>query len=222
MNQFRGDLRLEIRNQLLGGELYVNQLHRRLGANKTRYTEILKKMVESGEIKVSKNKNRKILSLVDPLDKISKLLHEFNFKQVENNANILLKKLQKDGSLFVVTGKVKAPLPDPKNKNKIKWKTFPTWGMNLKSKSNFHQLIYLINSIFSHSAALTYAEALELVSKSDIDSIKTHQKNYIKLIQKIIKQLIYQNKKKESKIFIKHHLKFKVLGYGQLQQIGTL
>ena len=222
MNQFRGDLRLAIREALLGGPLSVNELHRKLRVNKTNFTETWKKMAESGEIKVSKNMNRKILSLEDPQEKITKLLHELNFKQIEDTANNLLKKLQKNGSLFVVKGKVKALIPDPKNKNKIKWKTFPTWGINLKSKSNFHQLIYLINSIFSHSAALTYAEALELVSKSDIDSIKTHQKNYIKLIQKIIKQLINQNKKKESKIFIKSHLKFKVLGYGQLQQIGTV
>jgi len=93
--------------------------------------------------------------------------------------------------------------------------------MNQKAKPNFLQLIYLINSIFSHSAALTYAEALELVSKSDIDSIKTHQKKCIKIIQNIIKELINQNKKKDFKLLIKHHLKFKVLGYGQLQQIGT-
>jgi len=83
-------------------------------------------------------------------------------------------------------------------------------------------LVNFINNIFSHSAALTYAEALDLVSKSDIDSIKTHQKKCIKIIQNIIKQLINQNKKKESKLLIMHHLKFKVLGYGQLQQIGSL
>ena len=222
MNQFRGDLRLKIRDNLLGGELYVNQLHRRLGVNKTHLTETLKKMAESGEIKVSKYMNRKILSLVDPQDKITKLLLEFNFKQVENNVNILLKKLQKNGSLFIVKGKVKAPFQNPKNEKKIKWKTFSNWGINPKAKFNFQQLINLINNIFSHSGALTYAEALELVSKSDIDSIKTHQKNCIKIIQNIIKQLINQNKKKESKLLIMHHLKFKVLGYGQLQQIGSL
>jgi len=222
MNQFRGDLRLKIREQLLGGELYVNQLHRRLRANKTRYTETWKKMAESGEIKVSKDKNRKILSLVDPQNKTTKLLHEFNFKQIESIANILLKRLEKKGSLFIVKGKVKATLPDPKNKKKIKRKTFSNWGINPKAKFNFEQLVNLINNIFSHSAALTYAEALELVSKSDIDSIKTHQKKCIKIIQNIIKQLINQNKKKEFKLLIMHHLKFKVLGYGQLQQIGTL
>ncbi len=222
MSQFRGDLRLEIIEQLLGGELYSNQLHRKLGANKTRYTEILKKMAESGEIKVSIDKNRKILSLVDPQDKIPKLLHEFKFQQVENSANILLKKLQKDGSVFVVTGKVKAQLPDPKNKNKIKWKTFSRWGINPKAKFNFVQLVNLINNIFSHSAALTYAEALELVSKSDIDSIKTHQKKCIKIIQNIIKQLVNQNKREGSKLLIMDYLKIKVLGYGQLQQIGTV
>ena len=179
-------------------------------------------MAESGEIKVSIDKNRKILSLVDPQDKIPKLLHEFNFKQVENNADILLKKLQKDGSLFVVKGKVKALLPDPKNKNKVRRKTFSNWGINPKAKFNFDQLINFINNIFSHSGALTYAEALELVSKSDIDSIKIHQKKCIKIIQNIIKQLINQNKKKEFKLLIKHHLKFKVLGYGQLLQLGTV
>jgi len=183
-NQKRGDLRLEIRDHLLEDKLHVNKLHRRVGANKTRFTETWKKMEELGEIKVTTDKNRKILSLVDPRDNITKLLHEFNFKQVENNADILLKKLQKEGSLFVVTGKIKAPLPDPKNKNKIKLKTFSTWGMNQKAKPNFLQLIYLINSIFSHSAALTYAEALELVSKSDIDSIKTHQKKLYKINSK--------------------------------------
>jgi len=220
--RIRQDLRLAIIDALSGGALSVNDLHRKLGGvNKSNFTETWKKMEELGQIKVTTDKNRKILSLVDPVGNIIHLLHEFNFKQVENNADVLLKKLQKEGSLFVVKGKVKVPLPDPKNKNKTKRKTFSTWGMNPKAKPNFLQLIYLINSIFSHSAALTYAEALELVSKSDIDSIKTHQKNYIKLIQKIIKQLIYQNKKKESKILIKHHLKFKVLGYGQLQQIGT-
>ena len=114
-NQKRGDLRLEIRDQLLEDKLHVNQLHRRVGANKTRFTETWKKMEELGEIKVSKDKNRKILSLVDPRDNITKLLHEFNFKQVENNANILLKKLQKDGSLFVVKGEARCPFPDPKN-----------------------------------------------------------------------------------------------------------
>ena len=220
-NQKRGDLRLEIRDQLLEGKLHVNQLHRKLGANKTRYTETWKKMVDSGEIKVSKDKNRKILSLVDPQDKITKLLHEFNFKHVENSANILLKRLQKNGPLFVVTGKVKAPLPDPKNKNKIIWKIFSRWGINPKAKFNFVQLVNLINNIFSHSAALTYAEALELVSKSDIESIKTHQKKCIKIIQNIIKQLINQNKREDSKLLIMDYLKIKVLGYGQLQQIGT-
>jgi len=220
--QIKGDLRLEIRNQLLGGALYVNELHRKLRVNKTRYTETWKKMVDSGEIKVSKNMNRIFLSLVDPQDKITKLLHEFNFKHVENSANILLKKLQKNGPLFVVKGKIKAPVPDPKNKNKVKWKTFSNWGINPKAKFNFEQLVNLINNIFSHSAALTYAEALDLVPKSDFNSIKANQKNYIELIQNIIKQLNVQNKQKESKILIMHHLKFKVLGYGQLQQLGTI
>jgi len=219
--RIRPDLRLAIIDALLGGPLSVNDLHRKLGVNKTNFTETWKKMEESGEIKVTIDKNRKILSLVDPRDNITKLLHEFNFKQVENSADILLKKLQKEGSLFVVTGKIKAPLPDPKNKNKIRLKTFSTWGINPKAKFNFDQLVNLINNIFSHSGALTYAEALGLVSKSDIDSIKIHQKKCIKIIQNIIKELINQNKKKESKIFIKHHLKFKVLGYGQLLQLGT-
>jgi len=113
-NQKRGDLRLEIKDHLMEGKLHVNKLHGKLGANKTRFTETWKKMEELGQIKVTKDKNRKILSLVDPVDNIIHLLHEFNFKQVENNADVLLKKLQKDGSLFVVTGKIKAPLPDPK------------------------------------------------------------------------------------------------------------
>jgi len=220
--RIRQDLRLAIRDALLGGALSVNVLHQKLGVNKTNFTETWKKMEENGEIKTEKKKNRIFLSLVDPQDKIPKLLHEFKFKQVENSADILLKKLQKDGSLFVVKGKIKVPLPDPKNKNKVRWKTFSNWGINPKAKFNFQQLVNLINNIFSHSAALTYAEALELVSKSDIDSIKTHQKKCIKIIQNIIKQLINQNKKKESKLLIMHHLKFKVLGYGQLQQIGTL
>jgi len=220
--RIRPDLRLAILDALLGGPLSVNKLHQKLGVNKTNFTETWKKMNENGEIKVTIDMNRKILSLVDPQDKIPKLLHEFKLQQVENSANILLKKLQKDGSLFVVTGKIKAPLPDPKNKNKVKWKTFSNWGINPKSKFNFQQLVNLINNIFSHSASLTYAEALELVSKSDIDSIKTHQKKCIKIIQNIIKQLINQNKKKDFKLLIKHHLKFKVLGYGQLLQLGTV
>jgi len=106
--------------------------------------------------------------------------------------------------------------------NKLKWKIFFNWGINPKAKSNFEQLVNLINNIFSHSAALTYAETLDLVPKSDFNSIKVNQKNYIKLIQNIIKQLIVQNKQKESKLLIMHHLKFKVLGYGQLQQLGTI
>jgi len=221
--RIRPDLRLAIIDALLGGPLSVNDLHRKLGGvNKSNFTETWKKMEDNGEIKVSIDMNRKILSLVDPQDKIPKLLHEFNFQQVENSANILLKKLQKDGSLFVVKGEVRAPLPDPKNKNKIIWKTFPNWGINPKAKFNFQQLVNLINNIFSHSASLTYAEALEFVSKSNIDSIKVHQKKCIKIIQNIIKELINQNKEKEFKLLVKHHLKFKVLGYGQLQQIGTV
>jgi len=219
--RIRPDLRLAIRDALLEDKLSVNDLHRKLGVNKTNFTETWKKMEELGQIKVTTDKNRKILSLVDPQDKIPTLLHEFKLQQVENSADILLKKLQKDGSLFVVTGKVKAPLPDPKHKNKTKRKTFSNWGINPKAKFNFQQLVNLINNIFSHSASLTYAEALELVSKSDIESIKIHQKKCIKIIQNIIKQLINQNKQEGSKLLIMHYLKFKVLGYGQLQQIGT-
>ena len=219
--RIRQDLRLAIRDALLGGALSVNVLHQKLGVNKTNFTETWKKMEENGEIKVSIDKNRKILSLVDPENIMASHLLDFNFKTLQKNANDLLKKLEKNGSLFVVTGKVKAPLPDPKNKNKVKWKTFSNWGINPKAKFNFQQLVNLINNIFSHSASLTYAEALELVSKSDIDSIKTHQKKCIKIIQYIIKELVNINKKKETKILVKHHLKFKVLGYGQLLQLGT-
>jgi len=225
--RIRPDLRLAIRYALLGGPLSVNDLHRKLGGvNKSNLTETWKKMKESGEIKVTIDMNRKILSVVDPQDKIPTLLHEFNFKQVENSANILLKKLlkklEKKDPLFIPRRTFEVPLPDPKNKNKIRLKKFIDWGINPKAKFNFQQLVNLINNIFSHSGALTYAEALELVSKSDIDSIKTHQKKCIKIIQNIIKQLINQNKKKDFKLLIKHHLKFKVLGYGQLLQLGTV
>jgi len=221
--RIRPDLRLAIRDALLGGSLSINKLHQKLGGvNKTNFTETWKKMNENGEIKSEKQKNRIFLSLVDPENIMASHLLDFNFKTLQKNANDLLKKLDKNGSLFVVKGKIKAPLPDPKNKNKVKWKTFSNWGINPKAKFNFDQLVNLINNIFSHSGALTYAEALELVSKSDIDSIKIHQKKCIKIIQNIIKELIDQNKKKEFKLLIKHHLKFKVLGYEQLQQIGTV
>jgi len=221
--RIRPDLRLAIQEALLGGRLSVNVLHRKLGGiNKTNFTETWKKMEKRGEIKSEKQKNRIFLSLVDPENIIANHLLDFNFKALQKNANDLLKKLEKNGSLFVVKGKIKAPLPDPKNKNKVRWKTFSNWGINPKAKFNFQQLVNLINNIFSHSASLTYAEALELVSKSDIDSIKTHQKKCIEIIQNIIKELVNQNKKEDSKLLIKHHLKFKVLGYQLLQQIVTI
>jgi len=221
--RIRTDLRLAIRDALLGGPLTVNDLHRKLGGvNKSNLTETWKIMEENGEIKSEKQKNRIFLSLVDPENIIANHLLDFNFKALQKNANDLLKKLEKNGSLFVVKGKIKAPLPDPKNKNRVRWKTFSNWGINPKAKFNFQQLVNLINNIFSHSASLTYAEALELVSKSDIDSIKTHQKKCIKIIQNIIKQLVNQNKREGSKLLIMDYLKIKVLGYGQLQQIGTV
>jgi len=220
MNQFRGDLRLAIREALLGGRLSVNELHRKLGVNKTNFTETWKKMKENGEIKSEKQKNRIFLSLIEPENIMATHLLNFNFKELQKNANDLLKKLEKKGPLFVARRTYEVPLPDPKNK--IRLKKVIDWGINPKVKFDFEQLINLINNIFSHSGALTYAEALELVSKSDIDSIKTHQKKCINIIQNLIKELINQNKKNEIKLLIKHHLKFKVLGYQLLHQIATV
>jgi len=221
--RIRADLRLAIRDTLFGGPLSINKLHQKLGGvNKTNFTETWKKMNENGEIKPEKQKNRIFLSLVDPENIMASHLLDFNFKTLQKNANDLLKKLEKKDPLFIPRRTFEVPLPDPKNKNKIRLKKVTDWGINPKVKFDFEQLINLLNNIFSHSGALTYAEALELVSKSDIDSIKIHQKKCIKVIQNIIKELIDQNKKKEFKILIKHHLKFKVLGYGQLQQLGTV
>jgi len=219
--RIRQDLRLAIIDALSGGALSVNDLHRKLGGvNKSNFTETWKKMEENGEIKTEKKKNRIFLSLIEPENIMATHLLNFNFKELQKNVNDLLKKLEKKGPLFIPRRTYDVPLPDPKNK--IRLKKVIDWGINPKVKFDFEQLINLLNNIFSHSGALTYAEALGLVSKSDIDSIKTHQKKCIKIIQNIIKQLINQNKKKDFKLLIKHHLKFKVLGYGQLLQLGTV
>ena len=221
--RIRPDLRLAIRDVLLGGPLSINNLHQKLGGvNKTNFTETWKKMKENGEIKSEKQKNRIYLSLVNPKNILAMHLVDFNFKEIQKKANNLLKNLEKKGPLFIPRRTFEVPLPDPKNKNKIRLKKFIDLGINPKVKFDFEQLINLINYIFSHSGALTYAEALELISKSDIDSIKTHQKKCIKIIKYIIKELVNINKKNETKLLVKHHLKFKVLGYQLLQEIATI
>jgi len=215
------DLRIDIQDRLLYGESSVNQIHRKLNANKTNFTQTWKKMEKDGIIKREKRGNRIYLSLINPRPKLSSYLESFDsrLKWFKKIARKQLKLLRENKPLFLDYQELEYPLPDPHKKGKTIIARSMSYKINPQQKGNFNSLIGLLNNVFGYSTSLTYAEALGIIPKQYSRTIQRYQRKCIQLIQEIIGELVKQHKGQKNELLIKHHLSYKLQGYQHLQEM---
>jgi len=91
---------------------------------------------------------------------------------------------------------------------------------NKKGMAIFEKLCNTINTAFTKSQGLTYAQVLDIVPKKHQDKLNEIQKNLIFQIRKIIKQVIKSQKIKDHGTSTESQFRFKVFGYMEMMNVS--
>jgi len=200
------EIRENIKQQLLGGSMHVNQLAQKFPNNKGTLTKEYKKMVKEGILEQHKDGNKIILSLGQPKPYLPFKHIMSSIPLAEQRADKILKRLKKAKPLFI-RGELK-------DGEKLPMK------INPKCKKNLNEILVIINDLVSRSVALTYAQCLDSFPKKLEGIVRQYHKDCIRTIRKIMTKL--ENQHKESDLELSAYLYYGVQGYSHLTTLMFL
>jgi len=188
------DLKDQIIQTLLQGESSVNDLHRKLGVNRNKLTMTYKQMIKDGYLNKEDEDNKIILSL-------RKTDFDQFFEHFDSVVDFYFDLANRD---ILTLRKYKPLFKNIKNTSGKFQYTFKPEAMKL-----LNSIAEQINYLFQSSAALTYAETLEIIPKKFKGIINYHNKRCIESTKSIIEKLVHEHKEFEA--IIRDHVSW---GYG--------
>jgi DNA-binding MarR family transcriptional regulator len=198
------DLKDQIIQNLLQEENSINELHRKLGVNRNNLTKTYKQMIKDGYLNAEKRDNKIILS-------IRKTDFDKFFNHFDSIVEFYFDLANRD---ILALRKYKPLFKNLQNKDRRFQYTFKSEAMKL-----LDSIAEQINYLFQSSAALTYAETLEIIPKKFKGVITYHNKRCIEAVKLIIAKLVREHREFES--IIKDHISWGY-GYKLLTQIEKL
>jgi len=188
------DLKDQIIQTLLHGESSVNELHRKLGVNKNNLTRTYRQMIKDGYLNKDKEDNKIILSL-------KKTDFDQFFEHFDSVVDFYFDLANRD---ILALRKYKPLFKNIKNTGGKFQYTFKPEAMKL-----LDSIAEQINYLFQSSAALTYAETLEIIPKRFKGIINYHNEHCIDSTKSIIEKLVREHKEFET--IMRDHISW---GYG--------
>ncbi|MGH2612497.1 MAG: hypothetical protein ACRDFB_05550 [Rhabdochlamydiaceae bacterium] len=198
------DLKDQIIQTLLQGESSVNELHRKLGVNRNNLTRTYKQMITDGYLNAEDEDNKTILSL-------RKTDFDQFFKHFDSVVDFYFDLANRD---ILALRKYKPLFKNIKNTGERFQYTFKPEAMKL-----LDSIAEQINHLFQSSAALTYAETLEIIPKKFKGIINYHNKHCIESTKSIIEKLVREHK--DFEVIMRDHISWGY-GYKLLAQIEKI
>jgi len=194
-------MRDKIQDVVKDGPVTVNQLCRKIHGNRTKTIQTYKEMVDDNSLKSYPEENKIVLapSITD-------------FDPFFLDLNKKITQIRHDSGAFIRMLRSSRPLC--KNQEKLR---HPEAGVIWQYTLTKQNRVYLnmiakdIENLFLQSAAITYAQTLELVPQKFTREIRSYHKKCIETAKEIIEKLVQQHP--ESEECLRQHILWNTYAY---------